>query len=383
MQDAEAPAQDAEDQSRAFDTFRALRGESSAVERDELFRNMAQLFSFVSDRCDDAQVSQYDDVLCQLAELVEAEARSQVASLLAPLDRAPGTVVVKLARDSIEVARPLLEFSSVLSDDDLIEIASERSEEHRTAIAGRASVAGRVGEAIVEHGADSSVSRLVENENAHIDDKTMARIVERAADNEALTERLRSRTNVDWRAVELNIGAAGMTVLRKLSHTSRTVDKDQMQQASNLVFKRMRNQAGFSASEWKVAWGQVKALNDRHQLDTHTLTRFGRFGYGHHLAAAMIVLLKIKPEVFLKWLASQDYMAMTIASRSLGIDPALFEQAMSILPWYDQPEDQDIENACAHFEALDRDEAKGIFDLWREHAFRRKATDEEQVAASG
>ncbi len=372
---------ESDDQSRAFDTFRALRGEADAVERDQLFRNMAQLFSFVSDRCDDTQVSQYDEVLCNLAELVEAEARAQVASMLAPLARAPGTVVVKLANDSIEVARPLLEFSSVLSDDDLIEIASGRSEEHRSAIAGRATVTDRVGEAIVEHGDVQSVSRLVDNANAEIDDRTMAKIVEKAADSQSLTERLQTRPHVDWRALEVHIGAAGMTVLKKLGESQRPVDKDKLQQASNVVYKRMRNQAGFNASEWKVAWGQVKGLNDRRQLNMNTLTRFGRFGYGHHLAAAMTVLLQIQPEVFLKWLASQDYMAMTVAARSLGLAPELFEQAMSILPWHDQPEQQDIDNSKARFETLDGEEAAGIFDLWRSHAFRRRMASADEPAA--
>ena len=123
---------------RAFSTFRVLNGDSNIVERDQLFRNMAQLYSYVSDRCDDEQVAQYDEVLCQLAELVESEARVHVAKLLAPLDRAPGNVVVKLANDEIEVAQPLLEFSNVLSDDDLIEIIANQTEEHRVAIAGRA-----------------------------------------------------------------------------------------------------------------------------------------------------------------------------------------------------------------------------------------------------
>jgi hypothetical protein len=78
---------------RAFSTFRVLNGDSNILERDQLFRNMAQLYSYVSDRCDDEQVAQYDEVLCQLAELVEVEARTHVAKLLAPLERAPGNVV--------------------------------------------------------------------------------------------------------------------------------------------------------------------------------------------------------------------------------------------------------------------------------------------------
>ncbi|MEP7241239.1 MAG: DUF2336 domain-containing protein, partial [Devosia sp.] len=143
------PQEMEEGQQRAFSTFRVLNGDANVTERDQLFRNMAQLYSYVSDRCDDEQVAQYDDVLCQLAELVEVEARSHVSKLLAPLDRAPGNVVAKLANDSaIDVAQPLLEFSNVLSDDDLIEIAATQSEAHRVAIAGRTVVPERVGEAI-------------------------------------------------------------------------------------------------------------------------------------------------------------------------------------------------------------------------------------------
>src|SRR5688500_15920203 len=69
---------------RAFSSFRALKDGDNRSERQHLFRNMAQLFSYVSDRCDDEQVAQYDEVLCQLAELVEVEARAHVAKLLAP-----------------------------------------------------------------------------------------------------------------------------------------------------------------------------------------------------------------------------------------------------------------------------------------------------------
>src|SRR3569623_2327576 len=166
---------------RAFSTFRVLNGDSNILERDQLFRNMAQLYSYVSDRCDDEQVAQYDEVLCQLAELVEVEARTRVAKLLAPLDRAPGNVVNTLANASIEVARPLLEFSNVLNDDDLIDIVSNQSEAHRVAIAGRNTVPERVGDAIVEHGGAPSVGRLVQNAQAELGKETIHKLVAKAS----------------------------------------------------------------------------------------------------------------------------------------------------------------------------------------------------------
>ncbi len=366
---------------KAFSTFRVLNGDANILERDQLFRNMAQLYSYVSDRCDDEQVAQYDEVLCQLAELVEVEARSHVAKLLAPLDRAPGNVVSKLANDEIAVAAPLLEFSNVLSDDDLIEIASKQSEAHRVAIAGRNVVPERVGDAIVEHGGAQSVNKLVQNGQAELGKATLHKLVARASGDMQLATDLRGRGDIDWNTLRSEIGVAGQKVLDTLGARSRPLDPVTADKVNQVVYNRMRNRAGFSAQEWKVAYNQVKALSDRRQLDERALIRFARFGYGHHSAAALTVLLDVSPEVFVKWLAMQDYVATTVALRALGLKPDLFEALVATMPWRDLPTDDDKRNVRKRYEALTREEASGIFELWRSHAFRRKPAGNERVVA--
>lgn len=370
-----------EEGNRAFSTFRVLNGEANTSERDQLFRNMAQLFSYVSDRCDDEQVAQYDEVLCQLADLVEVEARAHVAKLLSTLDRAPGTVVVRLAKDVIEVAQPLLEFSNVLSDDDLIEIVSEQSEEHRTAIAGRADLPGRVGDAIIEHGGTASVVRLVRNTKAELGASAIERLVARASSDEALAGDLRGRAEIDWRFLHGEIDSVAGRVLKTLGQVSHRLDQDTAGKVNATVYNRMRNKAGFSGTEWKLAYNQVKALSDRRSLDQVALARFARFGYGHHSAAALSVMLQVTPEIFVKWLATQDYVAMTVALRAIGIAPDLFEAVMGSLPWRDVPNAADRANVRLRYEALGREEASEIFALWREHAFRRRAPQQEAGAA--
>ena len=370
-----------EDGQRAFSTFRVLNGDANVLERDQLFRNMAQLYSYVSDRCDDEQVAQYDEVLCQLAALVEVEARTHVAKLLAPLDRAPGNVVNKLANDTIEVAAPLLEFSNVLSDDDLIEIVTKQSEEHRVAIAGRTNVPERVGDAIVEHGGTSSVTRLVNNKTAEFGRETMEKLISRATTDSTLASNLRGRTDLDWSALRAPIGEAGQKVLDMLGNSSsKALDPVTAGKINAVVYNRMRNRAGFSSQEWKLAYNQVKALSDRRQLDDRALSRFARFGYGHHSAAALTVMLNVSPEVFVKWLAAQDYVAVTVALRALGLSPDLFEALVSTMPWRDLPTEADKSNARSRFEALTIEEARGIFELWRTHAFRRRVEGQERVA---
>jgi len=375
--------QEADDGQRAFSTFRVLNGDANLVERDQLFRNMAQLYSYVSDRCDAEQVAQYDEVLCQLAELVETEARAHVAQLLAPLERAPGMVVVKLANDDITVAKPLLEFSNVLSDDDLIDIIGRQGEEHRTAIAGRQTVPERVGDAIVEHGGAPSVSRLVRNVNAEISQGTLERLVVRAGDDPAIAADLRGRSDIDWPSLKGELDSVAGRVLEALGQATNRVDPVTAGKVHAVVYNRMRNRAGFSSQEWKVAYNQVKALSDRKQLDERALLRFARFGYGHHTAAALTVNLRIAPEVLVKWLAMQDYVAITVAVKALGIAPDLFEAMVACLPWRDLPSDADRSNVRRRYEALTQEEATDIFELWRAHAFRKRAAPMDGQAAMG
>lgn len=368
---------------RAIGDIGALNGENGRAERDKLFRNMARLFSYVSDRCDDHQLAQYDEALCLLAELVEVEARAHVARILAPLQRAPSTVVMKLANDDIVVARPLLEFSNVLSDDDLIDIIANQSEAHRTAIAGRAVVAERVGEAILEHGDAASVLQLVRNAKAELGRSALEKLVALAADDATLAEDLRNRSDIDWQSLRIEIETAADKVLETLAEADGHVDPITADKINAVVYKRMRNRAGFNSQEWKQAYNQVRALAERRQLDDRALARFARFGYGHHVAASISVLMRVQPEIVVKWLASQDYASITVALRAAGMTPELYSSLTPTLPWRDLPTPEHEAMMVSRFKVLNEAEAKNIFELWRSHGFRRRnAAPEPQVMSA-
>ncbi|WP_169195135.1 DUF2336 domain-containing protein [Devosia sp. MC1541] len=366
---------------RAFASFRVLTTDSDTSERTMLFRNMAQLFSFVSDRCDDDQVNQYDEALCRLAEYVEIEARAHVAKILAPLERAPGTVVLRLANDAIEVAHPLLEFSTVLSDDDLIDIIANQSEEHRIAIASRNGVNERVGEAIVEHGDGASVVRLVQNPKAEFARETLAKLIKRAQQDAALADDLRGRNDIDWSSVRNEIDEASEKVLQAIPQANVTLDPVTASKINAVVYNRLRARAGFNAQEWKVAYNQVKGLADRRQLDDRALARFARFGYGHHSAAGIAVMLKVGPEIVVRWLASQDYAALTVALKALGLNADLYEAIVATLPWRDLPSEEEKRMVLSRFKALELEDAREIFALWRAHSFRKKGPSLERYSA--
>jgi hypothetical protein len=168
-------------------------------------------------------------------------------------------------------------------------------------------------------------------------------------------------------------------VLESLGEVEQHFDPVAAGKINAVVYNRMRNRAGFSGTDWKVAYNQVKALSDRKQLDDRALARFARFGYGHHCAAALTVMLKIGPEVFVKWLASQDYVAVTVALRAARLEPAMFEAIVATLPWRDLPSPADKAMMLSRFEALHAEDAADIFQLWRAHSFRKRSSEENQA----
>ena len=71
-----------------------------------------------------------------------------------------------------------------------------------------------------------------------------------------------------------------------------------------------------------------------------------------------------------------------VARLTQRIAKDLFEAMVACLPWRDLPTDADRTNVRRRFEAISREEAGGIFELWRAHAFRKRVGSEERTAGA-
>src|SRR5882672_10591298 len=106
--------------------------------RVQTLRKVTDLFLAETERFSDDQINVFDDVLKRLIDRVETKALAELSRRLAPTPNAPNDVIQKLARnDEISVASPVLMQSLRLSNANLIEIASTKSQAHLLAIAGR------------------------------------------------------------------------------------------------------------------------------------------------------------------------------------------------------------------------------------------------------
>ena len=172
-----------------------LAEEPSSDKRRELLRNVTNLFFENPDNYNPSEIDLFGDVMGTISSNLETEIRQDIAGRMANLPNPPQNLLKQMAQDEIAVAASVLNHSPALSDETLIEIARNQSQEHILAMTKRADVSEHVSASIVENGDDNSVASLLENEGATINRPTMEQVVERAATSEILHKPIVNRSS--------------------------------------------------------------------------------------------------------------------------------------------------------------------------------------------
>src|SRR5487761_2169761 len=136
-------------------------------QRLRILQRVADLFVAGSRGYSDQQIALFDDVLQQLSADIEVKARAKLAHQLAGVSNAPPKLTRSLAfDDEIAVAGPVLTRSERLSDADLVENASTKSQDHLLAIAQRLKLSEKVTDVLVERGDNRVVHKVAGNNGA-------------------------------------------------------------------------------------------------------------------------------------------------------------------------------------------------------------------------
>lgn len=114
----------------------------------------------------------------------------------------PHDIAVALANDVESVAIPVLQFSKVLSDDDLIAVVRGGAPSKQIAIAGRAEVSTEVAGELLQTDNNLAVATLVGNPGAKLDETLMERAATRFGSDERVTQQLAQRPNLPLSVAE-------------------------------------------------------------------------------------------------------------------------------------------------------------------------------------
>jgi uncharacterized protein (DUF2336 family) len=167
----------------------------SGESRSELYLSIAGLMQARRDAAE-SERQLLHAIMVQLTKQVEMQVRHALAERMAEAADAPHELILLLANDRIEVAQTILEKSTLLSEQELIDIINATSHLHQKVIAGRPDVTTRIAATLAESSVLEVLVVLVRNQRARIAQETLERLAERSKQSSDLQHGVLARPEI-------------------------------------------------------------------------------------------------------------------------------------------------------------------------------------------
>lgn len=258
------------------------------------------------------------DLAIEVMERLARDSLPRVRAILAEeikaSTRVPASLVKQLAQDvELMVSAPVLEYSPLLSDEDLVEIiAGARVEGTLSAIARRSSVAAPVADAIVASLDVSAIAALLANPNAQIREAALDKVIEHAEAIEAWHQPIVMRADLSVRAVRRIAGFVSSALLSTLCERN-GLDEETAAHLNKRVRERLEEEGVKEDAHSADAKAQalVQEALAEGKLDDEFIVAAADRGDRRVVAAALSQLAQVSKAVVERILISQSGKAIT------------------------------------------------------------------------
>jgi len=193
----------------------------SADSRIELADKLARQYKAQSFTPEQLELA--EQIFRLLLKDAEIHVRHVLAENLKEVKTIPHDVALQLAKDVEYIALPMLEFSEVLTDDDLVSIVSGTMEITRhMAVAKRKNLSDKISSALIDTGNEDVVERLLYNQTAKISSETFDKVSQHFPDNENILGALLDHSAATVEVAEKVMARVSDNLRRHLSEKHKT-----------------------------------------------------------------------------------------------------------------------------------------------------------------
>ena len=263
------------------------------------------------------------DVTLEVLEVLARDQLPRVRAIIAEeikhAKHAPQPVVSRLARDvETIVAAPILEYSPLLSDYELMEIIhAGASRGGLQAIARRAHVSDKLVKAIVDANDIAATANLLANPNTKLKSDILDRVVDMAEKQEPLHEPLARRPELSVNAIRRIATFVSSSILNVLQ-AEHELDDETAKVVAEAVKKRIKEE-GSGAEPAETVASKVAKLQDAGKLNEESILQAAQSGQRGFVAEALALKGAVSVGVVNKMLDSRSGKAGTAMAWKAGL----------------------------------------------------------------
>jgi uncharacterized protein (DUF2336 family) len=335
--------------------------------RVETLRRITDLFVADADRLSDQQIDVFDDVLGHLIKRIEGKALAELSRRLGPINNAPIEVVRQLARDdNITVAEPILTSSMRLSDGDLIDIASSKTQAHLLAISARQQIAPSVTDVLLQRGDRDVLHKLAGNSGADFSENGFASLVKHSERDEQLAEKVGLRLDVPLRLFRELLLRATEAVRSRLLALAGPESRNQIQRVLAAISEDAQQEAGFqNVQDYAKAQARVAAMRTAGQLDEAAIFEFAKTDRHADIVAALSLLSGAPMPLLENLLQSEHREAILVPCKAAKLEWPTVRAILNSRSVSRTMSDLDVESARTDFFKLSQSGAQRVLRFWQ------------------
>ena len=349
-------AEDIGDVGRLF----ALASAASKSNRSEIYLAVATLYRVQGAQLSERERTLMRDILKRLTLDVEMAIRISLAEKLADDVEAPLDLILLLADDAVEVARPIILRNRKLTDQDLLSLLETADLERQTVCAERSRIGEPVTEKLAQSDAECVLVTLVRNATARIADDTFATLVEKSRNITSLQEPLAHREDLPASLADRLCSWASDALKTYLVQSGR------LPNAARAVEDAARAVASPAKGDGRDGGRKlIEKLSSAGQLKPGFLVRVSQQGQSELFDLAFAKLLGLEVTTFCDAFYRRGPRAVALACHAVGIDRCVFptvftnsRRSRSINPILSPEERSEID---AVFASYSRTEALAVF----------------------
>jgi uncharacterized protein (DUF2336 family) len=346
-----------------------LARDKSVESRQALVETISAVFTDDGAALSERERALIFDILSKLVHDFERRVRRELSERMASRGNAAREIVVLLANDDIEVARPILLLSDVLEDADLIEIVRHRTAQHQLAIAMRREVSEAVSDALVETGEVDVIKALLENPSASISQATMVYLVEQSRRVDTYQDPLVRRHDLSPALAKrmcLWVSAA----LRSFILDHYEIDPTELDDLlEEVALHEGGNLPGFDEPKDDAASSLAQRIAEEGKLTPEFLVQILRQGEIPLFEAAFAQMTGLRRRLIQRLAYEPGGEGLVICCRALGVDKPVFT-SIFLMSRKGRPGDQlvdpaELSRVLALFDRVKPEAATTVLRRWR------------------
>jgi uncharacterized protein (DUF2336 family) len=307
----------------------AMNPQSGAT-REEIYLAVASLYRIQGAGLNTRERELMREILRRLTRDVEMAIRIALAQRLAEDSTAPHDLILLLVDDTIEVARPLIINSPLLTESDVLRLIAEAGIAHQEAVAVRANIGVPITDALVKNGHDSVLLALVKNVTARISNHTYETLVQKSRALTGLQEPLIRRPDLPPK-LAANMCEWVSDALKNYIKINYPIAPGDVDAALSDAKSAIRNEpAGPSDTPADSAQKLVEKLSASGQLKAGFLMRVLSQGQLDLFDLAFAKLVNMELPAFRTAFYEHGAHIVALACRAAGIDRSVFATVFNL-----------------------------------------------------